>query len=216
MKTFRTEQERFWSGNFGDQYITRRPLDEVLLDRIPLWADINKKMEHIGSCLEFGANVGPNLHALKKLFPDLKMGAIEINEKACLELRKIRGLDVYNESILEFESQAIYDLTFTCGVLIHINPAELPVVYDKLYAYTRRYIVVTEYYNPTPVEILYRGNEGKLFKRDFAGDLLDRFHDLVLVSYGFCYHRDEKYPTGDDLTWFLLEKKNETIGKDQG
>jgi spore coat polysaccharide biosynthesis protein SpsF len=44
-----------------------------------------------------------------------------------------------------------------------------------------------------------------LFKRDFAGDLLDRFPGLVLVDYGFVYHRDKAFPQ-DDMTWFLLEK----------
>jgi spore coat polysaccharide biosynthesis protein SpsF len=55
------------------------------------------------------------------------------------------------------------------------------------------------------VEIDYRGHSGKLFKRDFAGEMLDRFPDLKLVSYGFCYHRDE-FPQ-DDSTWFLMEKQ---------
>lgn len=91
-------------------------------------------------------------------------------------------------------------------VLIHINPDYLPIVYDKLYETSRRYICVAEYYNPFPVEVLYRGNEEKLFKRDFAGELMDRHSDLVLVDYGFQYHRDNVFPL-DDITWFLLEKK---------
>ena len=63
-----------------------------------------------------------------------------------------------------------------------------------------------EYYNPTPVEVTYRGNTGKLFKRDFAGELLDKYSDLELVDYGFIYHRDNCFPQ-DDITWFLMEKK---------
>ena len=64
---------------------------------------------------------------------------------------------------------------------------------------------VAEYYNPSPVELPYRGHEGKLFKRDFAGELMDRHSTLTLVDYGFAYHRDNCFPQ-DDLTWFLLEK----------
>ena len=41
----------------------------------------------------------------------------------------------------------------------------------------------------------------RLFKRDFAGEMLDRFSDLRLVDYGFRYHRDPAHPA-DDLTWF--------------
>jgi len=50
----------------------------------------------------------------------------------------------------------------------------------------------------------YRGNAERLFKRDFAGELIDRY-GLQLVSYGFAYHRDPYHPQ-DDITWFLLEK----------
>ena len=82
----------------------------------------------------------------------------------------------------------------------------MPQVYDLLHQLSKRYICVIEYYNPAPVEIPYRGHSGKLFKRDFAGELLDRFRDLRLLDYGFVYHRDNNYPL-DDLTWFLLEKR---------
>ncbi|MBV7550115.1 hypothetical protein KW849_27925 [Pseudomonas sp. PDM26] len=57
-----------------------------------------------------------------------------------------------------------------------------------------------------PVEAPYRGNSGKLFKRDFAGEMLDRYDDLHLVDYGFDYHRDRQFPV-DDITWFVLEKR---------
>ena len=35
--------------------------------------------------------------------------------------------------------------------------------------------------------------------------MLDQYHNLHLVDYGFVYHRDHNFPQ-DDLTWFLLEK----------
>ena len=52
--------------------------------------------------------------------------------------------------------------------------------------------------------IEYRGHEDVLFKRDFAGELIDKFN-LKLINYGFTYNR-EKYFPNDDGTWFLLEK----------
>lgn len=73
-------------------------------------------------------------------------------------------------------------------------------------AYVARYILIAEYYNPVPVEVSYRGNSGKLFKRDFAGEMLDRYSDLQLLDYGFSYRRDPQFPT-DDINWFLLEKR---------
>jgi len=98
------------------------------------------------------------------------------------------------------------DLVFTKGVLIHLNPAVLPEIYKKMYKASKKYILVAEYYNPTPVEIEYRGNKGFLFKRDFAGELLETFKDLKLVDYGFVYKRDNNF-SGADISWFLLEKK---------
>ena len=90
--------------------------------------------------------------------------------------------------------------------MIHINPDCLENVYDILYEHSNKYICLTEYYNPTPVEVSYRGNEKRLFKRDFTGEIMDRYPDLKLLKYGFIYHRDYNFP-GDDLTWFLMEKK---------
>ena len=53
-------------------------------------------------------------------------------------------------------------------------------------------------------ESIFNYND-RLFKTDFAGELLDKYSDLKLDDYGFLYHRDY-YLQKDDLTWFLLEK----------
>lgn len=50
----------------------------------------------------------------------------------------------------------------------------------------------------------YRGHARRLFKRDFAGEMIDRY-GLSLVDYGFVYHRDAVSPQ-DDVTWFLMER----------
>ena len=76
------------------------------------------------------------------------------------------------------------DLAVHGGVLIHINPERLPIVYQNLVSLSSRYVLVAEYYNPTPTEVNYRGHNERLFKRDFAGELIDEF-DLNLVDYGF-------------------------------
>ena len=74
-----------------------------------------------------------------------------------------------------------------------------------MYRCSSRYILVAEYYNPNPVSIVYRGETDRLFKRDFAGDMLDAYPDLSLADYGFAYHRDPKFAQ-DDISWFLLDK----------
>lgn len=90
--------------------------------------------------------------------------------------------------------------------MIHQNAELLPNAYDVLYNSSRRYILLCEYYNPVPVEIDWRGNKGMMFKRDFAGEMLAKYPDLLLIDYGFIYHRDYNFPQ-DDFNWFLLEKR---------
>lgn len=53
---------------------------------------------------------------------------------------------------------------------------------------------MAEYYNPTLVEENYRVNTKKLFKRNFAGEILDKYPYLELVDYSFAYHRDYTFP----------------------
>lgn len=206
-KIYKTEQEYFWAGEFGNEYIKRNTSENLLPSYLNLWSEIISKTSDIKSCLEFGANIGVNLQALKLLIPDLDMHAVEINETACNEyLAKFMDkANICNQSILEYQADEKYDLVYTNGVLIHINPNELNSVYEKMYQSSAKYILISEYYNPTPVSVTYRGNENKLFKRDFAGEMMDKYPELKLVDYGFRYHRDNNFKSDDD-TWFLLEK----------
>lgn len=202
-----TEQETFWSSDFGDDYIDRNQGEKLLASNLNFFNDALAACEPLGSCIEFGANIGMNLRALGLLFPNIKCKGIEINDAAAAELRTLIGdQSVFHGAISEFEPRWRAELALIKGVLIHVNPDQLGDVYEKLYTVSNRYILVAEYYNPSPVSINYRGHSDKLFKRDFAGELLDTFPDLCLVDYGFAYHRDMKYPQ-DDITWFLLEKK---------
>ncbi|NND99382.1 MAG: pseudaminic acid biosynthesis-associated methylase [Pirellulaceae bacterium] len=202
---FTTAQEQFWAGQFGNEYVDRNAAEQLLVSNTALFAEILRRTESIDSVIEFGANIGMNLHALRRLLPESKFHAVEINSKAAEQLRKAEFVNVIEDSILTFQPSAPCELAFIKGVLIHIDPERLGDVYDRLYAASSKYVCVVEYYNPTPVELNYRGHEGKLFKRDFAGEILDRFDDLRLVDYGFVYRRD-RFPQ-DDLTWFLMEKR---------
>jgi spore coat polysaccharide biosynthesis protein SpsF len=108
---------------------------------------------------------------------------------------------------LDFEPAQTWNLVLIKGVLIHMNPDVLNQVYDKLVASTDRYLMIAEYYNPAPVAIPYRGHTDRLFKRDFAGEIMERHPSMQLVDYGFAYRRDPNFPQ-DDITWFLMEKRS--------
>ena len=205
---YKTDQEDFWAGNFGTEYLQRNQGDALLASNLNFFVNAWRATHDVKSCMEFGSNIGMNLKALKLLNPTLEQHAIEINPDAAVELSKSNPPEnVYQSSILEFESDREWDLVLIKGVLIHINPEELVTVYDKLVSACAKFILIAEYYNPSPISIDYRGHSNRLFKRDFAGEIMDRNPNLALVDYGFLYRRDPLFPQ-DDITWFLLKKNN--------
>jgi spore coat polysaccharide biosynthesis protein SpsF len=205
-KTYKTEQEEFWAGNFGTDYIQRNQGSQLLASNLAFFSKALRSTSNLKKCIEFGANIGMNLLALKMLYPNMDLHGIEINESAVAELRALIPEDnVYHESILNFEHRGQWDLVLVKGVLIHINPDEIQKVYDKMVSACSRYLLIAEYYNPTPVSIPYRGHANRLFKRDFAGEIMDIFPEMKLADYGFAYKRDPDFPQ-DDINWFLLRR----------
>ena len=201
-----SEQEEFWAGEFGSAYSARNDSSSLLASNLQFFARATARVSQIRSCVEFGANIGMNLRALRLLFPESALSAVEINPDAAGALWDLIGQEnVYCGSMLDYETIEPADLAFTKGVLIHLDPALLEKAYRKLFEATARYVLLGEYYNPSPMAIPYRGHEQRLFKRDFAGEMLDMFPDLRLLDYGFHYRRDPLFPQ-DDITWFLMEK----------
>ena len=207
MSDYSTEQEKFWAGEFGTDYILRNQGDALLASNLDFFGKALRRVREVKTCIEFGANIGMNLKALKLLHPGFEQFGIEINAEAAEQLANvIPSENVHHASILEFQPDRVWDLVLIKGVLIHINPEMLPHVYDKLVTASGRYLLVAEYYNPAPVAIPYRGHTDRLFKRDFAGEIMDRYPQMRLVDYGFVYRRDPNFPQ-DDITWFLMEKQ---------
>ena len=203
---YKTEQENFWAGSFGDEYISRNQSRELLASNLNFFSEALKTTSKISECLEFGANIGMNLKALKLLYPQMDQYAIEINKKAANSLSEILPKEnIFNQSLLDFNPKRKWELVLIKGVLIHLNQNYLKNIYQILLDSTSKYLLICEYYNPKPIMIRYRGNVEKLYKRDFAGEILDSFSNVELKDYGFAYYRDPSFPQ-DDITWFLLEK----------
>jgi spore coat polysaccharide biosynthesis protein SpsF len=208
---YKTEQEEFWAGEFGNEYISRNNSKEILASNLNFFTKSLKQAGSPRSVIEFGANVGMSLQAIKLLYPSTKLHGIEINKNAASELAEHIGIEnVSNCSIFDYNNDFKFDIAIIKGVLIHINPSMLNLVYEKLYFASNKYILICEYYNPSPVVINYRGHNERLFKRDFAGEILEKYTDLKLIDYGFVYKRDVAFPQ-DDLTWFLLAKQNSKV-----
>ena len=201
---FNSEQEEFWATEFGDTYISRNQSVSLLASNTFLFSEIFSSIETVPQTfLEIGANIGMNVRAIQSLAPEAQFTGIEINKQAC-EILSTTGCHVIESAIQDALITSKFDFVFSKGVLIHLSPDQLISTYKKMYDWSNQFILIAEYYNPVPVALSYRGNLNRLFKRDFAGEFLDVFPDLILRDYGFSYHRG-KYPQ-DDINWFLLEK----------
>ncbi len=203
--TFSTEQEEFWAGTFGTEYSQRNRGERAVAVNCGLFASVLRSAGMIRTVTELGANIGLNLQALGRLLPEARFTGVEINPDAAREMALCPRTTVVECSLFEYTPTATADLAFTKGVLIHLHPDRLAQAYDRLDAASHRLVLVSEYYNPVPVEVRYRGHENRLFKRDFAGEFMDRHPRYRLLDYGFIYHRDSTFPQ-DDVTWFLMEK----------
>lgn len=101
--TFKTEQEAFWAGDFGTEYIQRNQGDAYLASNLNFFSKALRNARNVKTAIEFGANIGMNLKALKLLYPTMDLHAIEINAVAARELRRVIPVDnIYQSSILDW------------------------------------------------------------------------------------------------------------------
>ena len=125
-----SEQESFWSGEFGDKYVERNSGFSTINHFSKILLNNRIKIE---SVIELGSNVGINLDSLKAIYPDCKTFGVEINKKAYQILSK--NHDSYLGSIYDFQATEKYDLAFTYGVLIHQNPIKLDEVIEAFFSF---------------------------------------------------------------------------------
>lgn len=201
-----------WKGEFGDQYAERN--EGKVASNTAMFAKILQRTHGITSVLEFGCGTGQNLTAINNLMAPVDLYGVEINEVAAAQARLNTEMQIDCADFVKDGIHPIWpsehELTMTKGVLIHTAPADLPKAYDRLIEHSSKYILIAEYYNPTPVEVMYRGMPAALWKRDFCKEIIERAgyqHHiwLKLIDYGFQYHGDHNFPQ-DDITWFLMEK----------
>lgn len=201
------EQEDFWANSIAQDYMRANSSFNVPLG-IEAWKKMISSIDisSLGSFLECGCNIGRNLHSLKNLVPNADSAVIEINKEALhLALRDYKIAEFFHGSIKDAKLSRKFNLVFTCGVLIHVNPLDLLVTMQKIYDFSDRYILIAEYFNRTPVSIEYRGQSEKLFKRDFGKEFIENF-DVKLVDYGFLWGHIYDEAGFDDVTYWLFEK----------
>lgn len=208
-------QESTWVGDFGKDYTDRCTFSpeelnffykkEYGLSRL----DMNNRFLYgLGledkRVLEVGCNVGNQLRLLQEMnFKHLY--GIELQsyavEKAKSLTTSINIIQATGDNI-PFKDK-YFDMVFTSGVLIHISPKNIGFVLDEIFRCSNEYIWGFEYYADKYTEVDYRGNEGLLWKTNFAKLYMDRFSDLVLIK-----EERHKYIHSDNVdSMFLLRKK---------
>jgi pseudaminic acid biosynthesis-associated methylase len=211
-----TQQEDFWAGDFGREYTDRnsRPLDEWNEFYRSIYGHTKLEMnaEFIGDLsreariLEVGCNTGMQLVGLQAMgFTNLY--GIELQAYAVEKAREfVRGVNILQGSGFDLPFKDNYfDLVCTNGVLIHIAPEDLPRIMSEMVRCSGRYIMGYEYFAPDTTAINYRGNQGFLWKTDFARVFLENHPELRLVKqHLYPYINDAEQ--GNQDVMFLLEK----------
>ena len=188
-------QLALWRGEFGRAYIERNDAAPDTIRRVTaMWARMLQNIQPY-EILEVGANVGINLRALRNL-TSADLTAVEPNDLARQRLKN-DGFHAVEATAqrLPFNPDR-FDLVFTCGVLIHIHPDDLPEAMDEIVRVSRKYILCAEYYAAQPREVEYRGRAGQMFLRDYGEEYARRAR---ILDYGFFW------PEG--LNWWLFEKQ---------
>lgn len=197
-------QQKYWKLN--KSYISRNKKFDNKLGAI-VWKKLLKKKK-IFQVLECGSNIGRNLKQINIAYPRKKLSFIEINKKAYEICKKNKNIFYsYNSSIENCKiKNNSFDLVFTSGVLIHVSDSSLKKIINNMTNWTKKYILVMEYFSTSRIEKKYRGKRGLLFTRDYGKEFLKN-KKLKLLDCGFFYSKIYKKAGFDDLTFWFFELK---------
>ena len=179
-----------WKGQFGDEYTDRW---NTVPDRGKWGAQVLPP--EVKSVFEIGCNVGANLLHIRDT--GRAVSGCDLNHSAVVRA-KARGLDVFEADGLRVD--AVADLVFTVGGLIHLRTPELIKMLLRMRLLARDYVLLNEYYSKYDVEVPYREKLGMLWKRDYGAIYQAMFSFDTLVASG-------ENPEGfDRTTWWMFQK----------
>jgi spore coat polysaccharide biosynthesis protein SpsF len=134
----RNDQEIFWSEQYAEDYIKKNAEFDTVL-ALQAWEKMLASTSGITSLLECGCNIGRNIDSLDRLLPSASKSIIEISKPAFDFVSNRHALaQKFNGSILESSLEGSFDLVYTMGVLIHINPDELLANVQKACDYSSK------------------------------------------------------------------------------
>ncbi|WP_299809985.1 pseudaminic acid biosynthesis-associated methylase [uncultured Roseibium sp.] len=213
---YETSQERVWSGSHGYRYVVHHANENWLETRVPTWEMLLESMPDVQSVLEMGCNIGANLKALRHLRPELAISGVEINKPA-VDMLLADGFDgVRQGSIIDIELDQKFDLVFTRGVLIHINPDKLEQTMKNMAAHSNKYVLIYEHFDHEVTELEHysrrvpekEAGQGYQYWRDFSG-LFHSFHpDWEIVREGVRMTVDAKPHNKGDMHWTIFRRNH--------
>jgi pseudaminic acid biosynthesis-associated methylase len=205
------QQREFWKNDFGHDYVKRNfTIDDVNeeykketgITVEEIFKFFFNGIDKSSKILELGCNVGLNLDTLKKIgFQNLT--GLEINPQTT-EIAKKRNPDInfINSSIEDFFEHNKFDLVFTSGVLIHINPDSINKIITKIVGLSTKYIFGFEYFSEILTTIPYRGNDNVCWKQNFPLSYKKLFPNIKTIKEEKFFYKNNELC---DIA-YLLEK----------
>lgn len=199
-----TDTQQFWSGEGGEKYHARNRVK--WWERRKIWAGILSATS-ARSVFEGGCGAGFNLTAIKAEQPQVEVHGCDLNEVAIRQAWAAGLSNVRQDSIVDALSLygmgsavPLYELCMTVGVLIHVPPEALESTMRLMIDASAQYVLSIEYHAEQEEAIVYRGQEGLLWRRNYGGLYQDLglkpvFSGTVGPADGF-----------DNCNWALLSK----------
>ena len=188
---------KWWRGTGGNEYTVRNRVDWRL--REAFWSNMMRLThQQVRSVFEVGCNAGWNLSAIGS---SATCGGCDVNEVA-VDQALAAGLHVDVGTALKvLPLYPVYDLVFTCGVLIHQPTRALNATMRAIIQASTRYVLAIEYEGEVEEEVPYRGQDGLLWRRPY-GEMYAGM-GLKLLSTSKRLSKDEGF---DDCAYWLMEK----------
>lgn len=190
------KQVQAWASKFGVDYTNRNDMTTFEMDdmytirygisRSEMNQEFLDDLDRNIAILEVGSNIGLQLKFLQFMgFKNLY--GIEISDYAVeIAKQRTKGINIIKGNALDISfKDSCFDLVFTSGVLIHINPNELKNAMREIYRVSNHYIWGFEYYAEKLTQIKYRDAEQTsdlLWKDNFPKLYCDSFKDLKIVK----------------------------------
>ena len=208
-----TSQLQRWNKIFGKEYTDRNKYTVSQLDkmykktygitRTELNSQFIGKLDREIKILEIGSNIGNQLLVLQKMGFKNLFGLEPLEYAVELSKKRSIGINIIQGSAFDIPFKDNYfDLVFTSGVLIHINPKDIRKAMKEIYRCSNKYIWGFEYFSKKYQEVNYRGEKNLLWKADFPRLYIQNFSDLKLIKVKYI-----KYLQDNNIDEMFLLKK---------